>query len=93
MNGIAKTLLVAFVALGSALAWQRPWREYPGQDNIEIPPDYKVPAEWVFARLMYPPYRALTVAFGDFETGSRAGPVGRLTTLPPIGMSRLHSGV
>ncbi len=33
-----------------------PWREYPGQDNIEIPPDYKVPAEWVFARLMYPPY-------------------------------------
>jgi len=64
VNGIAKTLLVAFLALGSALAWQRPWREYPGQDNIEIPPDYKVPAEWVFARLMYPPYQG---AYGGFR--------------------------
>jgi hypothetical protein len=56
---MAKTLLAAcaaLVTLGSALAWQMPWREYPGQDNIELPPDYKVPAEWVFARLMYPPY-------------------------------------
>jgi hypothetical protein len=64
VNGIAKTLLVAFVALGSALAWQRPWREYPGQDNIELPPDYKVPAEWVFARLMYPPYQG---SYGGFR--------------------------
>jgi hypothetical protein len=67
VNGIAKTLLVAFVALGSALAWQRPWREYPGQDNIEIPPDYKVPAEWVFARLMYPPYQGAYGGRGRFR--------------------------
>ncbi len=56
---IAKTLLAAgaaLVTLGSALAWQKPWREYPGQDNIEIPSDYQEKTEWVFARLMYPPY-------------------------------------
>jgi len=47
---------VAVLTVGSALAWQKPWREYPGQDNIEVPPDYQVQAEWVFARLMYPPY-------------------------------------
>jgi len=42
--------------LGTALARQMPWREYPGQDNIEVPPDYQEKTEWVFARLMYPPY-------------------------------------
>jgi hypothetical protein len=47
---------VALLTLGSALAWQVPWREYPGQDNIAIPPDYQEKTEWVFARLMYPPY-------------------------------------
>lgn len=47
---------VALVTCVSALAWQMPWREYPGQDNIPIPPDYQEKTEWVFARLMYPPY-------------------------------------
>ena len=50
--GIAVT-----VALGTAFAWEKPpreWREYPGQDNIEIPPDFREKTEWVFARLMYP---------------------------------------
>jgi hypothetical protein len=46
----------AILTLGTALAWQLPWREYPGQDNIAIPPDYQEKTEWVFARLMYPPY-------------------------------------
>jgi len=41
--------------LGTAVAVQRPWREYPGQDNIEVPPDYQEKTEWCFARLMYPP--------------------------------------
>ena len=39
----------------AARAWQQPWREYPGQDNIAIPPDYQEKTEWAFARLMYPP--------------------------------------
>ena len=43
------------VVIGSALAMQKAWREYPGQDNIEVPPDFEEKTEWVFARLMYPP--------------------------------------
>ena len=39
----------------AALAWQQPWREYPGQDNIAIPPDFQEKTEWAFARLMFPP--------------------------------------
>jgi hypothetical protein len=33
----------------------RPFREYPGREyrHYPIPPDYKVPGEWVFARFMY----------------------------------------
>ena len=59
MGRIGKSLLAAGAALltlGSALAWQLPWREYPGQDNIEVPSDYQERTEWMFARLMYPPY-------------------------------------
>ncbi|HVY92526.1 MAG TPA: DUF4159 domain-containing protein [Bryobacteraceae bacterium] len=44
------------VALGAAFAWQMPWRQYPGQDNIELPPDYQEKTEWQFARLMYPQF-------------------------------------
>ena len=47
---MAKTLLAAGAALATlsnASAWQMPWREYPGQDNIAIPPDYQEKTEWV----------------------------------------------
>ena len=35
----------------------KPFRQYPDyeQNPMPIPPDYKEPGEWVFARLMYPP--------------------------------------
>ncbi len=59
MAAIGKIIAAAgatFLAVGGALAWQVPWREYPGQDNAPVPADYNVPAEFVFARLMYPPY-------------------------------------
>ncbi|MEQ1946284.1 MAG: DUF4159 domain-containing protein [Bryobacteraceae bacterium] len=58
--------IAALAAVGSALAWQMPFREYPGQDNTELPPDYKIPGEYVFARLMYPPYYG---GFGGFRGG------------------------
>ncbi|MGD0497014.1 MAG: DUF4159 domain-containing protein [Bryobacteraceae bacterium] len=42
---------------GAVWAFQRPFREYPGNEynNFPIPPDYNEKTEWVYARLMYPP--------------------------------------
>ena len=39
------------------------FREYPGWEysNFPIPPDYKTPGEWVFARFMY---RAVPICAG-----------------------------
>jgi hypothetical protein len=55
--------LFAFLA-GSALlcalyGYQRPFREYPGweYENFPKPADWRVPGEWLFARLMYPSVR------------------------------------
>src|ERR1051326_6879019 len=38
---------------------QKPFHEYPAWENYDLPlpPDYKVPGEWTFARLMYPTTR------------------------------------
>jgi len=56
-----KALIVAAgIALGGTLlAFQLPFREYPGVEyrvgDIGLPPDYQERTEWAFARLMYPP--------------------------------------
>ena len=52
----SRTLLFGFAALATLVAWQRPFREYPGLEynNFPLPPDYREKTEWVFARLMYP---------------------------------------
>jgi hypothetical protein len=45
------------LALIGGVSAQRPFRVYrsmEGYDDIPLPPDYKDPAEWVQARLMYP---------------------------------------
>ena len=45
------------VVVGGIYA-QRPFREYPSVEygfNEPLPPDYRLTAEWTFARLMYPP--------------------------------------
>jgi hypothetical protein len=46
-------------ATACALFAQRPFRQYPAWEyfNFPLPPDYAVPAEWTFARLMYPTTR------------------------------------
>jgi hypothetical protein len=51
------TGLLGLTLVGSLLALQLPFREYPGVEynDFPLPPDYNEPAEWVFARLMYPP--------------------------------------
>src|SRR5712692_279012 len=51
-------------------AYQMPFREYPGQEysNFPLPSDYKQPAEFVFARLMYPDGGGAG-GFGGFRRG------------------------
>ena len=47
---------LALLAITGAWAFQKPFREYPGQEynDFPLPPDYQSKAEFVFARLMYP---------------------------------------
>jgi hypothetical protein len=49
-------LLVGLCLVGVAAADPMRWREYPGIEyyDFELPTDFRQPAEWVFARLMYP---------------------------------------
>ncbi len=49
--------LAGFILICAAFG-ERPFREYPGYEyeigQVPIPPDWRVPGEWTFARLMYP---------------------------------------
>jgi hypothetical protein len=62
MRARTRTLLLtagAIACVPAMFAFQREFRVYTsleGYDNIPLPEDYKVPGEWVFARLMYPPH-------------------------------------
>ncbi len=55
------------ILAGSVYAWQREFREYPGYEysDFALPDDYKVPGEWVFARLMYPSAPTARFVRGD----------------------------
>jgi hypothetical protein len=57
VTGVWLTALLAVLIGGAGVAVQVPFREYPDYERnpVPLPPDYKVPGEWVFARLMYPP--------------------------------------
>jgi hypothetical protein len=43
--------------IGVLFAFQRPFRQFPGVEyfNFELTPDWNEKAEWIFARLMFPP--------------------------------------
>src|SRR5918912_804148 len=54
-----RTLFAGIVCAGLlvfTLFAQKPFRQYPAWESYTDPPppDYEVPAEWTFARLMYP---------------------------------------
>lgn len=53
---VALLLALCLAGSGSLLSFQRPFKEYPGveYDGMPLPPDWNVPAEWTFARLMFP---------------------------------------
>jgi hypothetical protein len=48
---------LCLVGIALAAAPPKEFRQYPGVEyyDFELPPDYRVPAEWTFGRLMYPP--------------------------------------
>ncbi len=52
-------ILCGLACVGAIYAFQRPFREYQGMEyrigQIPLPDDYREPAEWAFARLMFPP--------------------------------------
>ena len=69
---------VALVFVSALAAFQMPFRVYrsmEGIDNIPLPPDYQVKAEWIFARLMYPqnPYSPRRGGRGGFRGDWRQG--------------------
>lgn len=54
---VALPLIFAGAAITVVLA-QRAFRQYPSVEygeSIPLPPDWNLPAEWTFARLMFPP--------------------------------------
>ncbi len=48
--------IVSGVALYSYQREFRVYRSLEPYDNVSLPDDYKVPGEWIFGRLMYPPH-------------------------------------
>jgi hypothetical protein len=58
---------------GAVSAFQRPFREYPGQEynDFPLPPDYQEKTEFVFARLMYPDAAGGLGGFGFGRGGGR----------------------
>ena len=60
MRRLGKTVLPLIFAgaMITALCAQKAFREYPSVEygrGLPLPPDWNQPAEWTFARLMFPP--------------------------------------
>ncbi len=66
-----RLLLLGLSLLSALYAFQRPFREYPGREysNFPVPPDFRTPGEWAFARLMYPSGRYSDIPGADFTQG------------------------
>ena len=76
----ASLILVALFGVGTlgVLLAQKEFKEYPGQNNAPLPPDWKVPHEWVWARLRYTNYGGGGGGFfGGGGGGRRGGGGGR----------------
>lgn len=58
MSPRVRLAATSLLSLGVLFAFQMPFREYPGMEysDFPLPPDATKPAEFVFARLMYPPH-------------------------------------
>jgi Domain of unknown function (DUF4159) len=77
LRGALLGFTCALTFLGALYGFQHPWREYPAVEynNFPVPDDAKVPGEWVFARIMYPPgpldgYSSTGRFMGDYRLGA-----------------------
>ena len=68
MRPLAATAVLLTLLLTSIAAFQRPFREYPGNEynNFPLPNDWQDKAEWAFGRLMYPPAQYGRRGWGRF---------------------------
>src|SRR5262245_32012018 len=68
----------------TTLCAQRPFREFPGSEynTFPLPADWQQPAEWVFARLMYPPAFYGRRGWGRFGGDWREGQSSWTTDYP-----------
>jgi uncharacterized protein DUF4159 len=64
-------LVAPLIVVGALYAYQRAFRQYPGveYDDFPLPPDWQQPAEWAFARLMYPQVGGRFRGFGASGNG------------------------
>ena len=88
-------LVFAGTLLGALYA-QRPFREYPSVEygeSVPLPRDWHRPAEWTFARLMYPRALWTVTAADSMATGGRGSRFGRRIIREPIGRLPKRSGV
>ena len=53
----ARRVAAGLIVCGALFAFQKPFRQYPGveYDDFPLPKDWSEKAEFVFARMMYPP--------------------------------------
>lgn len=77
LRGILTVSGCALLFLGVLQGFQKPWKEYPAVEynNFPTPPDFNKPAEWVFARLMFPGgpldgYQMTGRFTGDYRLGA-----------------------
>src|SRR5665213_1443124 len=75
LRGILSTVGCALIFLGVLCGFKKPWREYPAVEynNFPLPKDYQVPAEWTFARLMYPGGGPMDGYYPRFQGDYRRG--------------------
>jgi len=67
-----RRLAAALVLITAALAFQKPFRQYPGveYDDFPLPPDYQEKTEFAFARLMYPQVYGRFRGYGSSGNGN-----------------------
>ncbi len=71
MRRLLRWVPAALALLTALFAYQRPFRQFPGREygDFPLPDDWHVPAEWTFARLMYPPAYGNQGRFRGFRGG------------------------